>query len=198
MQKFSLLDYLTYVDIYRINFINTVPAMQQMMCRVENPGRFNLKSIESMTSGAAPLDHTTACQFKKLFLRPSTHVRQGWGMTETTWNVTGFSPDDSDDGRSIGWLNPNCKARIVSIHDGDHPASPAGEKTGELWISGPNIMKGYWRREQETSETIVTEGEHRWLRTGDIVYADNRGCFYIVGRIKAGLPFIIMTLMSQY
>ena len=115
MSKFNLLQYLTFVDIYRITFVNVVPAMLAMLGKVEDPSRFNFKAIDSMTSGAAPLDPATAAQFQRLYLRGGVLVKQGWGMTETTSNLTGFALDDEDDGRSIGWLSPNCKARIVPV-----------------------------------------------------------------------------------
>lgn len=54
--------------------------------------------------------------------------------------------------------------------------------TGELWVQGPNIMKGYWRNPKATKETFSPDG--KWLRTGDIAYIDEKGCFYIVDRIK--------------
>ncbi|KAL3443707.1 acetyl-CoA synthetase-like protein [Aspergillus insuetus] len=184
MAKFNLLQYLTFVDIYRITFINVVPAMLAMLCKVENPGRFNFKAIDSMTSGAAPLDRATAARFQRLYLRDGVLVKQGWGMTETTSNVTGFALDDEDDGRSIGWLSPNCKARIVPVEGRQFEGVAGGRAVGELWVAGPNIMKGYWRREEETKDAFAVEGGERWLRTGDIAYVDERGCFYIVDRMK--------------
>ncbi|KAL2785965.1 acetyl-CoA synthetase-like protein [Aspergillus keveii] len=184
MPKFNLLQYLTFVDIYRITFINVVPAMLAMLCKVENPGQFNFKAIDSMTSGAAPLDPATAARFQQLYLRDGVLVKQGWGMTETTSNVTGFALDDEDDGRSIGWLSPNCKARIMPVEGRRFEGAADGRVVGELWVAGPNIMKRYWKREEETRDAFAVEGGERWLRTGDIAFVDERGCFYIVDRMK--------------
>lgn len=184
MPKFNLQQYLTFVDIYRITFINVVPAMLAMLCKVENPGRFNFKTIDSMTSGAAPLDPATAARFQRLYLREGVLVKQGWGMTETTSNLTGFALDDEDDGRSIGWLSPNCKARIVPVDGHQFEGATEGRSVGELWVAGPNVMKGYWKREEETKGAFVEEYGERWLRTGDIAYVDERGCFFIVDRMK--------------
>ncbi|KAL3472698.1 acetyl-CoA synthetase-like protein [Aspergillus californicus] len=184
MAKFNLLQYLTFVDIYRITFINVVPAMLAMLCKVENPGRFNFKAIHSMTSGAAPLDPATAAGFQRLYLREDVRVKQGWGMTETTSNLTGFALDDDDDGRSIGWLSPNCKARIVPVEGRQFEGGTEGRTLGELWVAGPNVMRGYWKREEETKVAFAEEFGERWLRTGDIAYVDERGCFFIVDRIK--------------
>lgn len=184
LPKFDLQSYLTFVDVYRITFINVVPTMLAKLCRVPDPGRFNLKSVDMVVSGAAPLDPATALRFQQLYLKPGVQVKQGWGMTEATCNVTGFAPEDEDDGRSIGWLSPNCQARIVPVEGREFETRPTDETVGELWVSGPHIMKGYWGRDQETADTLVAHNGQRWLRTGDVAYVDHRGCFYIVDRIK--------------
>ena len=57
---------------------------------------------------------------------------------------------------------------------------PQGER-GEIWIRSPNVMKGYWRNEKATRETMTEDG---WLKTGDICYVDEQGFFYIVDRKK--------------
>ncbi|OQU98056.1 hypothetical protein CLAIMM_03889 [Cladophialophora immunda] len=187
MTKFSLAKYMQYLDIYRITFMTGVPAVIAMLCKQGEcvAGKYNLKAIEQVTTGSAPLEPLLGRRLQELYLRPDVQVKQGWGMTETTCSATGFSPDDEDDGRSIGWLNPNCSAKIVTLEEQDFPPLPTGKAVGELWVSGPNIMKGYWENPKATSETIVEDEDgKRWLRTGDIAYADGRGCFYIVDRLK--------------
>lgn len=57
------------------------------------------------------------------------------------------------------------------------------ENRGELWVRGPNIMKGYWQNEKATKETFSPDGD-RWLRSGDVAYVDEEGCFFIVDRMK--------------
>lgn len=191
MQKFNVTDFLTFIDIYRITFINVVPTILRMLSKVPNPHLFNLKSLVMVGSGSAPLETKTAREFEKLFLRPGVQVKQGWGMTETTCNVTGFSPDDIDDGRSIGWLNPSCKVRIVPVPDRDFTQveREMGAPAGEIWVAGPVIMKGYWKRREATDATLVVDKDGRWLRTGDVGYFDQRGCLYIVDRIKVRTCF---------
>jgi 4-coumarate--CoA ligase len=81
----------------------------------------------------------------------------------------------------VGELNANCEAKIMS-EDGTHEITkrgPAGR--GELWIRAPNVMKGYWNNAKATQEILTHDG---WLRSGDIVYVDEHGHFFIVDRIK--------------
>jgi 4-coumarate--CoA ligase len=186
MKKFDLNKYMRYLDTYRITFMTGVPAIIAMMCKQgpELSAKYNLKSIEQVTTGSAPLDSRLGKLFRETYLRPGVLVKQGWGMTETTCSATGFSPDDVDDGRSVGWLNPNCSAKIVNVQAEEYESVSNRKGTGELWVSGPNIMKGYWNRPEATAETIVHEDGRRWLRTGDIGYVDEQGNIYIVDRLK--------------
>lgn len=186
MAKFNLLEFLTYIDIYRITFVNVVPTIVKMLAKVPSPSRFNLKSLQIVGSGLAPLDLEAAQAVNEKFLRPGVRIKQGWGMTETTCNVTGFSPDDVDDGRSIGWVNPTCRVRITPVPERDFSSieRERGVTVGEIWVAGPNVMKQYWKKPKETASTVVEVEGCRWVQTGDIGYADNRGCLYIIDRIK--------------
>ncbi|KAK5400809.1 hypothetical protein LTR06_011230 [Exophiala xenobiotica] len=186
MSKFTVAKYLQFLDIYRITLMTTVPTILSMISKYEQRQHFNLKSIEVVTSGSAPLDEQLASSIAQKYLRSGVYVKQGWGMTETTCSVCGFSPDDIDDGRSIGWLNPNCALKIVPISEDDSvsAASRPSSTIGEIWVAGPQMMKGYWRNDKATQEIIVEDGQYRWVRTGDVGYVDARGCVYIVDRIK--------------
>ncbi|KAF9889142.1 hypothetical protein FE257_007631 [Aspergillus nanangensis] len=190
MAKYDLNRFLLYIDTYRITFLSAVPVILNMIAKHPRPTDYNLQSIESVTTGSAPLNPETGRAVAKLFLRPGVSVKQGLGMTECTCSLSGFAPDDEDDGRSVGWLNANCKVRVVPVDGEDFSASlPAGVTGGELWIAGPNVMKGYFDKPEKTAETIVEEvkdGEvvMRWLRTGDIGYVDAEGRIYVVDRLK--------------
>ncbi|KAL3481308.1 hypothetical protein BJX99DRAFT_271244 [Aspergillus californicus] len=185
MKAFDIQQYLLYMDIYRITFMVSVPAIMATLAKQPNPARYNLRAIETVLSGSAPLSPDLGRMIEKLYLRPGVSVKQGWGMTETTCSITGFAPDDEDNGRSIGWLNPNCAARIEPVEDRDfNGVAPAGTAVGEIWVAGPNIMKGYYKNPAATADTIVEADGYRWLRTGDIGYIDSRNCLYIVDRLK--------------
>ncbi|KAG4281970.1 AMP-binding enzyme [Fusarium proliferatum] len=185
MPKYDIQKYLLFLDIYRITFLTGVPTLLVSLAKHPRAASFNLKAIETVLSGSAPLNPEIGSLVQRVYLRPEVQVKQGWGLTETTCSATGFAPDDIDDGRSIGWLNPNMMAKIVPVEEYEFEGGAKLLYTiGEIWISGPNIMKGYYRRPQETSAAIVTEGNNRWFRTGDIGYVDSRGCFYIIDRLK--------------
>ncbi|CVL03623.1 related to 4-coumarate--CoA ligase [Fusarium proliferatum] len=185
MPKYDIQKYLLFLDIYRITFLTGVPTLLVSLAKHPRAASFNLKAIETVLSGSAPLNPEIGSLVQRVYLRPEVQVKQGWGLTETTCSATGFAPDDIDDGRSIGWLNPNMMAKIVPVEEYEFEGGAKLPYTiGEIWISGPNIMKGYYRRPQETSAAIVTEGNNRWFRTGDIGYVDSRGCFYIIDRLK--------------
>lgn len=103
------------------------------MSKQPNPKRFNLHAIETVTSGSAPLNLEVARKIEKTYLRPGVIAKQGWGLTEMTCSISGFAPDDYDDGRSIGWLNPNCAARIEPLEGRDFSSvAPAGATVGKI------------------------------------------------------------------
>jgi acyl-CoA synthetase (AMP-forming)/AMP-acid ligase II len=94
-----------------------------------------------------------------------------------TCTITGWTYDEISTTSSVGSLNPNCIGKIVSP---DGQELPRGER-GEVWMQAPNVMKGYWKNEKATAETLTPD---RWLRTGDIGYVDKTGKWYIVDRMK--------------
>lgn len=90
----------------------------------------------------------------------------------------GWDPNKHSDSYGVGEPNPNVEIKLVDPET--HAEKQAGER-GEIWVRGPNIMKGYWKNEKATKETLLPDG---WLRTGDIGQIDNNGCVFIVDRIK--------------
>lgn len=99
-------------------------------------------------------------------------------MTETTVIATGMNPAELTTDSSIGPLVSGMSARLVDPKTGvDVPLDP--NSTGEFWLRGPNIMKGYWRNPTATAGTM-SDG---WLRTGDMARVEN-GRWFIVDRLK--------------
>ncbi|KAH6668283.1 hypothetical protein B0J14DRAFT_703975 [Halenospora varia] len=185
MQKFSLDRYLIFMDIYRITYMASVPSIMVMLSKEPTASAYNFLNVEQVVSGSAPLGKDIGDIVERRLLRPGVQVKQGWGMTECTCSATGFAPDDLDDGSSVGWLNANVSSKISPVEGREFEDNGVKDQiTGEIWLSGPNIMKGYFKKPQETADTIVYENGKRWLRTGDIGYFDSLGRLHIVSRLK--------------
>jgi 4-coumarate--CoA ligase len=82
---------------------------------------------------------------------------------------------------SVGEVVANCEAMLVEAESESGTEITKSYERGELWVRGPNVMKGYWRNPQATKATITSDG---WLKTGDIAYVDDEKKFFIVDRKK--------------
>jgi long-chain acyl-CoA synthetase len=147
----------------------------------KHPGKQDglLRSIKYCISGAAPLPAKVRMDFEAL-----THGRlvEGYGLSEAA-PVTHCNPLNGDirDG-SVGLPLPNVEAAILDAKTGQ--PVPVGEE-GEIAVKRPNVMKGYWQREEETA-SIFGRGTpaESWMRTGDLGKMDEDGYFYIMERAK--------------
>jgi acyl-CoA synthetase (AMP-forming)/AMP-acid ligase II len=130
----------------------------------------------TLFSGAAPLGQNVAMAASA---RLGCRVIQGYGLTETS-PVTHATRVGGDRMRTagIGQPLPNTEAKVVDVGTGGE-LGPRQE--GEICIRGPQVMKGYLNKPEATSAMIDAEG---WLHTGDIGYADEEGCFFVVDRVK--------------
>lgn len=154
-----------------------VPTMYVAMCNHKNVKRYSLDTIRGCISGAAPLPKAVKETFDRL---TSANLAEGYGLTEAS-PVTHCNPLD-DRGKvrsgSIGLPFPDTDARIVALNDPSNELA-VGE-VGELAVKGPQVMMGYWKREDET-KLVLRDG---WLLTGDMAKMDSDGYFYIVDRKK--------------
>jgi 4-coumarate--CoA ligase len=179
MPRFDFVEMLTYVAKYRITDLVLVPPVVVAMAKHPLTKTFDLSSVETVGSGAAPLGREVCIEFEKLWPPGKINVKQGWGMTELTCAATGYSPAKRSDSFSVGEMLANCEAKIVLNDEGTVEAE-RGER-GEIWVRGPNVMKGYWNKPEATRETVTKDG---WLRTGDVAYVDEENHFFIVDRKK--------------
>ncbi len=152
-----------------------VPAMYIGIINHPNIKSFDLRSIQVCISGSAPLPMQVQQKFGEL---TGGTLVEGYGLTEAA-PVTHCNPirGRKKDG-SIGLPYPDVEAKIISNETGA-PLGP--DEIGELCLRGPQVMKGYWNRPEETAIAIDPEG---WLHTGDIARMDADGYFYIVDRKK--------------
>ncbi|CAI7614319.1 unnamed protein product [Penicillium glandicola] len=176
MARFDFLKMLEYTQRFRITDFILVPPVVISLAKHPDVGRFDLSSVEAVSSGAAPLGREVSEEVERLWPPGKINIKQGWGMTEATCSVLGWNPTEISNSASVGELNANCEAKIML--DGEEVTEH--NSRGELWVRAPNVMKGYWRNEKATQETKTEDG---WLLTGDIAYVDD-GKFHIVDRMK--------------
>jgi steroid-24-oyl-CoA synthetase len=163
--------------IEREEVTNFVGVPTQSWDLLESPrfGDFDTSSLMSVGGGGAPAPPRLVDRVAKSFQRASPNI--GYGMTETN----AYGPQNT----GIDYLaHPTSTGRStpileVEIRDPDGEAVPIGEP-GEIWMKGPNVIRGYWNNPEATAETIV-DG---WLRTGDLGRMDDEGFVYIEDRAK--------------
>ncbi|XP_051139385.1 probable CoA ligase CCL5 [Andrographis paniculata] len=179
LPKFDMHELLTAIQNFSVNYLPLVPpilvALTANAKKLRN--KYDLSSLKIINSGGAPLSKEVTEEFLKLY--PNVMIRQSYGLTEST--AVGASSDTMDECRkhgSAGLLSPNMAAKIADPETGE---SLPVNRTGELWLKGPAIMKGYFRNEEATNSTLDSEG---WLRTGDLCYIDEDGFLFVVDRIK--------------
>jgi long-chain acyl-CoA synthetase len=144
---------------------------------LEHPdfSRYDLSSVRGIGYGGAPAAPELVRRLDAMF--PGRTPSNGYGLTETSSVTTMNSgPDYRRKPDSVGVPVPVCDVKVV---DADGTTLPTGE-VGELWIKGPNVVKGYWNKPEATAAAI-TDG---WLHSGDIARLDDEGFVYIVDRAK--------------
>ncbi|NJN67241.1 MAG: long-chain fatty acid--CoA ligase [Chloroflexaceae bacterium] len=161
----------------RCTFFPGVPAMYISIVNHRRVQHYDLGSVRACLSGSAPLPMEIQEKFDAL---TGGRLVEGYGLTEAA-PVTHCNPIHGlRKAGSIGIPFPDVEARLVDLETGEE--LPIGsDAVGELCLRGPQVMKGYWNRPDETSATIDEAG---WLHTGDICKTDQDGYFYIVDRKK--------------
>lgn len=174
-RRFNAERALQAIQDYRASRFLGVPTMYIALLNHEEASSYDLSSLRPSRTSAAPLPKAVKEAFDALVGHEV--LVEGYGLTETS-PLTHANPVDGAKGGSIGVPLPDTEARIFDPDDGVEEM-PQGE-IGELALRGPQIMKGYWNRRQETEEAI----RDGWFYTGDLAYMDERGYFYIVDRKK--------------
>ena len=186
MAGFDFVKMLQYVQRFRVSTLTLVPPIMLALAKQPVTKKFDLSSIDTLGCGAAPLSREIQEDVQKLVPNADVVVRQGWGMTEMTCTCLAWDPRNRELSTGVGELMPNCNAKLMSL-DGNSEILKAGE-TGELWVTGPTMLRRYWRKPQATADTIITDASGtRWLKTGDIAYIEeykSGGIFHVVDRLK--------------
>ena len=178
MPRFDFEEFLATIQKYRITNLPIVPPLVLALLKSPLVSGYDLSSVRMIFSGAAPLGEVQAIELQQ---RLDCQVRQGYGMTEAS-PVTHLSPTVEGVPAKIGSVGrpvPNTEVKIVDAATGEPVGASRAE--GELLIRGPQIMKGYLNKPDDTAASIDPEG---WYHTGDVGYVDEEGWFYIVDRTK--------------
>ena len=175
MPRFELEDFLGLIQKHSVTTAYLVPPIVLALAKHPVVDHYDLSTLNNIMSGAAPLPESVATLCAT---RNDTVVRQGYGLTETS-PVTHVNPRDREiKVTSVGVAMPCTEWRIVD--PSTTTDRPVGE-LGEVWIRGPQVMKGYLHNPEATLEMI--DGDE-WLHTGDIGRADQDGYLYVVDRVK--------------
>jgi acyl-CoA synthetase (AMP-forming)/AMP-acid ligase II len=176
LPRFELADFLDLVERHRVTKAHLVPPIVLALAKSPLVEGRDLSSLRWINSGAAPLSAELADACAE---RLGCAVVQGYGLTETS-PVTHAVPIERGDNRpgAIGPPIPGTECKVVGVAGGDELGP--GED-GEVWIRGPQVMRGYLGDDDATADTLDEDG---WLHTGDIGHADEDGWFFLVDRLK--------------
>ncbi|MFA5884385.1 MAG: 4-coumarate--CoA ligase family protein [Acidimicrobiia bacterium] len=174
MPRFDLEQYLALVQEHRATRLFVVPPMVLALARQPMVDDYDLSSVKTLFSGAAPLGPELA---EEAHRRIGAAAMQGYGMTELSPVSHACRLDDAKPG-SIGILVASTEARVVDPATGEDLG--VGED-GEIWVRGPQVMPGYLHNPEATAATIDADG---WLHTGDIGHVEADDFWYVVDRLK--------------
>jgi long-chain acyl-CoA synthetase len=163
--------FLAAVGEHGVNLLVSVPAIYHVVIGTPQFAELDVSHVRWVAYGGAPIAPSLVQRIKAAF--PNARVGNGFGLTESASILT-FLPheDAAEHADSVGYAAPPVDLRL------DAPDPETG--VGELLARGPNVVRGYWNKEEATRETFVD----RWLHTGDLARIDAAGRVYIVDRAK--------------
>jgi long-chain acyl-CoA synthetase len=163
------------IERERITAFGGVPTIAWQLLEHPARGEYDLSSLDSVSYGGAPAAPELVRQLRQNL--PAAAAGSGWGMTETCATFTHHTGEDyAHRPDSCGPATPVGEMRIVDAEGRDLPTG----QTGELWVRGPHVVRGYWNKPEATAKTF----EDGWLKTGDLAKLDDEGFCYIVDRKK--------------
>lgn len=173
--RFEINHTLELIRKHQPTFFPGVPTMYIALLHHPDSSSSGLDCIKVCNSGSAPMPMEVMHEYER---KTGTRIMEGYGLSETS-PVTHRNPIRGQrKPGSIGLPIPNTDCKIVDLETGTIELPPG--EPGELIIKGPQVMKGYWKRPEETALNL----RGGWLYTGDIATMDEEGYFYIVGRKK--------------
>ena len=180
LPRFDLRRVLKAVQRERPTLFPGVPRLYVAINESPRTPKYDLRSIRACISGAAPLPAIVAETFERI---TGGELVEGFGMTEAS-PVTHANPIMGR--RKVGTIGlpiPDTDCRVVELNDWTQDMSPG--EPGEMIVAGPQVMRGYWNRPEETDAVLKRDTDGRvWLLTGDVAVMDEEGYFSIVDRKK--------------
>ena len=179
MPRFDMVEYCTLVERRRATVCFIVPPIVLGLAMSPEVEKHDFSSVRFFFSGAAPLAPDPA---KRMIQRIGKPIIQGYGLTETS-PVTHANPIEAAVLESIGRPVPGTEDKIVDLETGTKTL-PNGE-VGEICVRGPQVMKGYWNKPEDTAD-VIRDG---WFHTGDVGRRDDKGYVFIVDRKKEFIKY---------
>jgi len=174
---------LELIERERVTIFGGVPTMVMQVIDSPDFAKRDTSSVKSISYGGAPCPPDLVRRITKYF--PAGAPGNGYGLTETSaMSTMNNGADYVRKPTSVGPPAPVCDVAVVpEDYPGEEPPvsqSVDPERTGELWIKGPNVVRGYWNRPEETAAAF----SRGWLHTGDVARIDEEGFVHIVDRAK--------------
>lgn len=179
MPRFDLEDFLRLIETHRATHLYIVPPVALALAKHPLVEKFDTGSVHTIFSGAAPLGAEVEAA---VGARMGARSIQGYGMTEMSPVSHSTFPGATRHGSS-GQAVPSTECRIVDPETG---ADRGPGEEGELWVRGPQVMKGYLNNPEATAEAKTEDG---WLKTGDLAVIDREGFMFIRDRLKELIKF---------
>ncbi|KAK2580331.1 hypothetical protein KPH14_001229 [Odynerus spinipes] len=174
--QFSVPEYMKILVNHKPTLLYLVPPIVQMMAINEQITSRHVENVRLIVSGAAPIGEEFISIFRKR-VTDSANFIQGYGLTETSPAISLSKNAPSD---SVGYIIPNTQIRIVKYEENGVSRNVGANEMGEIYIRGPQVMKGYFKNPQATKDSM--DGD--WFKTGDLGKVNEQGLLYIQGRFK--------------
>jgi long-chain acyl-CoA synthetase len=173
MTRFDAEAVFRMIESFKVTTFYGAPPMYFGFVNTPGLEKYDVSSLRAAFCGAAPLPVVILERFKE---RTGVEICEGYGLSETAPSLTSNAAGPVKKPGSVGPPIPGVELRLVDAEDRD---VPAGE-VGEVIARGPNVFRGYWKREAETAEAM----RGGWFHTGDLARVDSDGYYFIVDRKK--------------